>query len=322
MQIHRYTSADQSQWDAFVKESKNGTFLFERPYMDYHSDRFSDHSLMYYDEKHRLVALLPANEATTAAGCRRLCSHQGLTYGGLILTVRVTMEQVMELFDDTLLYLKEQGFAEWLYKPMPTIYHQCPAEEDEYALWRHGAQLVGCNISCTVPLSGTPQQPPLERRRRRGVTRATGLGYHIVEDAPLDIFWPIMVNNLRERYDASPVHSLSEMQLLQSRFTDRIKCFLCVNGEGVAEAGAVIFLTCPLTVHVQYGHATAQGKEDGALDLLYTQLMERYRSQGYQYFDFGTSNEQGGHVLNASLIAQKEGFGGRGIAYKSYRIEI
>lgn len=321
MNIHRYTCEDQSAWDAFVRTSKNGTILFERAYMDYHSDRFCDHSLMYYDEKNRLVALMPANEVKRE-NVLHLYSHQGLTYGGLILSVKTTVEQVMELFDDTIAYLKEHGFKIWHYKQMPTIYHQCPAQEDEYALWRHGATLEGCNISCTVPLAGTPQQPPLERRRRRGVVRAEESGYHLVADASLEVFWPIMVNNLQERYDAMPVHSLAEMQLLQGRFPDRIQCFLCLDSKDVPQAGAVVFLTNPMTVHVQYGHATHQGKEDGALDLLYTQLMEKYRSLGYQYFDFGTSNEQGGRILNETLIAQKEGFGGRGIAYKTYVLSL
>ena len=321
MNIHRYTSSDKPIWDAFVRASKNGTFLFERDYMDYHRDRFFDHSLMFLDDKGRLVALLPANEVEID-GVRHLYSHQGLTYGGFVLSTKNTVEQVMELFDETVSYLEAEGFETFHYKQMPTIYHQCPSQEDEYALWRHGATLEGCNISCTVPLAGTPQQPPFERRRRRGVVRAEEAGYQIVENASLEVFWPIMVNNLQERYDASPVHALAEMQLLQDSFPQNIQCFLCVDSMGEAQAGAVVFLTNPMTIHVQYGHATSQGKADGALDFLYTRLMERYRNQGFQYFDFGTSNEQGGRVLNASLIAQKEGFGGRGIAYKTFVIQL
>ena len=321
MNIRRYTSPDKAVWDAFVRDSKNGTFLFERDYMDYHRDRFADHSLLYYDDKGRLVALMPANEAATGAALH-LYSHQGLTYGGFVLSTKNTVEQVMQLFEATIAYLKGKGFVAWHYKQMPTIYHQCPSQEDEYALWRHGAALEGCNISCTVPLAGTPQQPPLERRRRRGVARAEEAGYQLVGDASLEVFWPIMVNNLQERYEASPVHSLAEMQLLQDRFPRNIQCYLCVDSKGEAQAGAVVFLANPMTVHVQYGHATAQGKADGALDLLYTQLMAKYRSQGFQYFDFGTSNEQGGRILNESLIAQKEGFGGRGVAYKTYVLKL
>ena len=103
MNIHRYTSSDKPIWDAFVRASKNGTFLFERDYMDYHRDRFFDHSLMFLDDKGRLVALLPANEVELD-GVRHLYSHQGLTYGGFVLSTKNTVEQVIELFDETVSY--------------------------------------------------------------------------------------------------------------------------------------------------------------------------------------------------------------------------
>ena len=59
-EIKRYTAADADEWNAFVAASKNGTFLFDRRYMDYHSDRFEDHSLMFYLEGH-LLAVLPGH---------------------------------------------------------------------------------------------------------------------------------------------------------------------------------------------------------------------------------------------------------------------
>ena len=60
MKIIQYTPQLADEWDAFVKESKNGTFLLERRFMDYHSDRFSDCSLLLYEDN-ELVALFPAN---------------------------------------------------------------------------------------------------------------------------------------------------------------------------------------------------------------------------------------------------------------------
>ena len=60
MEIHRYTAAYHRDWNDFVNESSNGTFLFLREYMEYHADRFTDYSLLIYDEN-RLLALLPAN---------------------------------------------------------------------------------------------------------------------------------------------------------------------------------------------------------------------------------------------------------------------
>ena len=58
--VRRYTPADKPLWDGFVALSKNATFLHYRDYMDYHSDRFNDFSLMAFDGG-RLLALLPAN---------------------------------------------------------------------------------------------------------------------------------------------------------------------------------------------------------------------------------------------------------------------
>src|SRR5574344_2055536 len=72
--IQRYSAEHFDEWNSFVAASKNGTFLFDRRYMGYHSDRFADYSLMFYDEKHRLVAVLPANAEGDV-----LHSHHGLT---------------------------------------------------------------------------------------------------------------------------------------------------------------------------------------------------------------------------------------------------
>lgn len=324
LSLRRYTPSDAREWDAFVKDSKNGTLLFMRGYMDYHKNRFTDCSFMYYDTKGRLRALLPANiDGST------LWSHQGLTYGGFVLSEDTRAEETLELMDVTIVWMKQEGVTAWMYRQVPTIYHRCPAQEDDYALWRNGAVLKSCLISTTVPLTDASLYPPVERRRHRGERKAQDAGWSIVESEQLELFWPIMEANLHDRYGVAPVHTLEEMQLLRSRFPDRIKLFLVTsplpspegNGEEtVAEAGAVVYECNDRVVHIQYGHATPRGKEMGALDLLYLHLIERYRERGFAYLDFGNSNEQGGSILNTSLIAQKEGFGGRGVVYRTFQI--
>ncbi len=317
--IRRYTAEDRERWDTFVDEARNSTFLFRRAYMEYHRDRFTDHSLLFMNGKGRLIALLPACEILDADGKMHLVSHAGLTYGGLVLSFRTTAGDVLSMMEALVDYARREGFASIFYKVLPIIYHRIPSQEDLYALFRVGARLEACNLACTVSLQRTPPVP-LERRRLRGMRKAQALGYHVCE-GDLQEFWPIMVDNLRTRYHASPVHTLGEMQYLQSQFPGRIVCNLARDADGVAQAGAVVFLTA-CAVHVQYGHATPIGKQDGVLDLLYTSLIERYRQGGYSYFDFGTSNESGGRILNESLIAQKEGFGGRGIVCPMYRIVL
>lgn len=321
MNLKRYTASDSSLWDEFVRDSRNGTFLFLRPYMDYHADRFADHSLLFFDDKGHLLALLPANEMVTADGRKELFSHQGLTYGGLVLSPRCGAAIVLQMFQALRQYAQDNGFAAIHYKAVPSIYHLAPAEDDEYALWRVGAVVEQVLISTTVPLQPFCQLE-VERRRRRGVMRAGQEGFSIQADAPLHEFWPIMEANLRQRYDVAPVHTLAEMQLLQSRLPRHIRCFVVRNSAAEAVAGAVIYLCNRRTVHVQYGHATPDGKQNGALDMLYLSLIDMYRSEGYEFFDFGNSNEQHGLYLNENLIAQKEGFAGRGVVYRTFLLEI
>lgn len=46
-EVKRYTPEDKSIWDKYVDKARNATFLFHRDYMDYHADRFRDHSLLF-----------------------------------------------------------------------------------------------------------------------------------------------------------------------------------------------------------------------------------------------------------------------------------
>ena len=330
IRIRRYAPADKALWNAFVAGSKNATFLFFREYMDYHADRFRDHSLLFFDEKERLVALLPGNEATepvaekAGAEQRVYYSHQGLTYGGFLLSLHSRMAEVMQLFGALLDYLKGEGFAALYYKRIPTIYHRYPAQEDGYALWRYGAQMCAWFISSTVPLCKERIQAT-EIRRYQYCRKVENSGYRLCCDAPLSDFWPMLIGNLRTVHHVAPVHTLDEMQLLQSRFPDNIRCFLVYGESGGAEqlvAGTVIY-EMPPVVHVQYIAATLRGKEDKVHNFLFLSLLERYAQDSrFRYFDFGTSNEDGGRFLNEGLIAQKEGFGGRGVVYETYKLTI
>ncbi|MBQ9821268.1 MAG: GNAT family N-acetyltransferase, partial [Muribaculaceae bacterium] len=59
VEIIRYEASMAAQWNDFVQSSRNATFLHQRGYMDYHSDRFSDCSLLALRDS-KLCALLPA----------------------------------------------------------------------------------------------------------------------------------------------------------------------------------------------------------------------------------------------------------------------
>lgn len=311
MEIRRYRREDKELWNSFVSKARNATFLFDRNYMDYHADRFDDNSFMFY-HKGKLKAVLPANVAGDT-----LYSHQGLTYGGLLLDKKATVEDVLECFDSLNSWLRENGISKVVYKALPWIYQQYPSEEDLYALtWKCKAQLISRNIASTIVIDNKLK---FAESRKSGIRKALSLNIEVGESNDVDCFWHVLEDNLGNRYNAKPVHTASEMKLLMSRFPNNIKLYVAkMNGEIVG--GTLIYVT-PQVVHTQYISASVEGKKHGALDLLFDYIINKVYAN-CRYFDFGKSTEQGGAYLNEPLIFQKEGFGGRGVCYDWYQWEL
>ena len=307
-EIIRYTEADKASWDAFVAQSKNGTFLFFRNYMDYHADRFSDHSLMVY-YKSSLYALLPANLTGDT-----LYSHQGLTYGGLLMTDKCKTAVVRDIFIAINNYLRQQGVRRVVYKHIPWIYASLPAEEDLFALSNvcH-TSLVSRDVASVVELDN---RLPFSVLRKRGIKKAEKAGISIMEMQDCREFWSLLEHNLMDRYGARPVHTLEEITLLKSRFPQHIRLFVACQGSRVF--GGTLLYIDHQTAKTQYISANEEGKRVGALDLLFSQLIAQCEKDGFRYFDFGTSNLVANDDLNDSLIFQKEGFGGRAVCYDTY----
>lgn len=305
--IERYTEQHFQLWNEFVYRAKNTSFLFDRHYMDYHSHRFTDFSLLFFIDK-RLYAILPANvEGDT------LHSHQGLTYGGLIMNEHTTVSKTITLFHELNHFLHEKNIKKVIYKASPYIFHLQPSEEDLYALWRmKDIRLVGRDVGTVIENTHINKW---YRIRERGVKRAKQANIQVEESKDFAPFWQILTQNLQERYKVNPVHTLNEITLLHNRFPKNILHYIAKQ-ENETLAGVVLYIT-PQVVHVQYIAANAKGKKLGALDLIFHQLITQ-QFQHIRYFDFGRSTEDDGTYLNESLIYQKEGFGGRAVCWDKY----
>lgn len=301
----------RDDWNLFVARSKNGTFLFDRNYMEYHQHRFADFSLLFY-LKGRLYALLPANREGNT-----LLSHAGLTYGGLVMGAQATAADTVRLFEELNDYLRAQGIEKVVYKCIPWIYHRMAAEEDLYAIFRTcEARLVARDIGSVIT-RGSEQR--WQRVRRRAVDRADKQGVVVRQSDDFAGFWEILTENLNAKYGVQPVHSLDEISLLHSRFPDHIKLYTAtVDGELLA--GVVLYLT-PQVAHAQYSSASAKGKQWGVIDKIYSQIIPETLAE-YRYFDFGRSTENRGLYLNENLIFQKEGYGARGLCWDWYEWNV
>jgi hypothetical protein len=311
LRVERYTADHEQEWNDFVRRSKNGTFLFDRRYMEYHRDRFVDYSLLIRDDQGLLIALLPASRHE-----RVLRSHGGLTYGGFVSGVRMTTPRMLEVFDACVDHLRNDGIERLVYKCVPHIYHSLPAEEDTYALFVHDAQLIRRDVSSAID---TRQRSRLRKGRHAVLQKARRAGLRVERAERFDSFWPVLEQNLMERHGTKPVHTLREITYLAERFPENILLFVCNADEDVL-AGTVLYVSTNVC-HFQYNGASAEGRRQGALDLVLAAVIERFSST-HRVIDFGISTERDGRYLNEGLIAYKEGFGARAVNYDFYELHV
>ena len=311
--IKRYTDDMVNLWNQFNKDSKNSLFMFDRKYMDYHSDRFKDHSLLFYDED-KLIAILPLSEHG-----EELKSHGGLTYGGFITDSKMKQHTMMDCFNELIKYAKENGFSKVTYKCIPHIYHNQPAEEDRFALFANGARLNTIDVSTYVNLSSPLKMP---KGRKAQISRAKREGVVIEELSSLEDFKTfIELENavLKERHEVTAVHTGSELKLLKDRLPENIHLFASMK-DGNLIAGTVVY-EYDQVIHTQYMAADEEARTIGALDLAVSTVIEKYKNSK-KWLDFGISTEHGKIYLNEGLCSQKEGFGGRTGVYEIWELNI
>lgn len=310
IKITKYKKEYKDIWNKFIHNSKNGIFMFDRNFMDYHSDRFKDNSLMFFDENDKLIALLPANIKDNI-----LYSHQGLTYGGFIIDENMKQEKMLTCFESLRKYMCDNGIEQLIYKTIPHIYHKLPSEEDFYALFKNKAKLMKIEPSTTVLLTNPCKMP---KGRKAQIARAKKSNITIEKSSDFNEFIRLENEILKKYHNTVAVHTADELALLNSRFPNEIQLW-CAKYEGKIIAATLLFVSDNV-VHTQYLAADEKARELGALDLLLKYLIDKFQTEK-EYFDFGISTENNGSYLNTGLISQKESFGGRTSVYQTYMLK-
>lgn len=309
MEVRPYEASLAGAWNAFNAGARNGHLLFDRGFMDYHADRFADASLMAF-EGERLVGLAPANLSGET-----VWSHQGLTFGGLVVDDARAVE-VAAMLDACAAAWAGQGARTLVYKALPPIYQRRPAQEDLSWLFRRGARLVRRDLGTAIDLT---EPGPVSSRRARGARKAAGAGVTFARSDRWSDYWAVLESVLEARHGAAATHSLAEITLLAGRFPEAISLHTAER-EGEVLAGVVMFRSGPVA-HAQYIAAGEAGRALGALDGLFLHLIEGERGVR-RWFDFGHSTTDQGHTLNEGLMRQKEEFGGGGVVHDVYELDL
>ncbi len=315
LEIQLFTPKDSMAWDHFCEKTLQGTLLHTRKFLSYHQDRFIDQSLIIY-EGEKWLGIFPA--AINPGDPSQIVSHPGITCGGLLHQGALRGELMIEALRLIQDFYAKLGFKSLIYKVTPSFYHRSPAQDDLYALFRLGASKIRCDLSSTIDLEN---RLPLIKGRRWALKKAQKSNVNIVQGVQyLKDFWEILTNNLAEKHEASPVHSLYEIEVLIERFPEEILC-ICAEHNGTIVAGVILFVTHQ-ALHTQYIASNAAGREVSAVDAVIEHCIFLGATAGKRWFDFGINNENNGLILNDGLYTYKNGFGGGGYTHEFYQLVL
>lgn len=309
-----YYHAYQVLWNQFIASAENSSFLFDRNFMDYHADRFKDHSVMLF-EGQELIAVLPANESDNL-----IYSHQGLTYGGLVFK---KMSEISDDFFEKCLscifkYYHEKGFKSLIYKEMPFFYQTFKINLDRLK----PIQLFQKDIGAVIDLRGDFRFSYLRKRSIKKALNNSLLSIQNFENQLIELekFWnELLIPNLKNKYNLRPTHTLEEITLLANRFPHNIKLY-SVYCQKEMVAGTLVFENKKVA-HCQYIASNSLGKSLKASDLLFNFLITQHYKD-FRYFSFGISNWHGTSTINHNLLAWKLSWGAQVCEHLHFKLEI
>ena len=317
-----YDPSYEKEWDDFVANSRNGTFMQQRTFLNYHPpNRFVDSSLLIYNDAGKLLAVIPAAQKTVNQQ-KVFSSYPGASHGGIIIGPKFTTAEALELIPLVIQHCRSSNYRAMEMKMVPRIYHHWPSDEIDFALRYHGFSLGTSELATALPLQEIANaSETLAQSSQRNIRKAQRLGVTVEESTDYAAFWSILSHNLQQRHHSQPTHTLPEMLDLTNRYPESIKLFASFR-EAEMVSGVVVFLLNKRVINCFYIASNNQYQQLRSLELVFYKLIDWGMQQGYAYLDWGISTENKGRKINHGLFKFKEKFGGRGVLRETYCLDL
>nr|WP_321230287.1 FemAB family protein [uncultured Psychroserpens sp.] len=298
--VIRYNQSQRLVWNTFVSNSKNATFLYHRDFMEYHQDRFDDYSLMVYNND-QLFAIFPANISKEI-----VYSHQGLTYGGLVIENDINANQKEAVYGAVLAFYKAEKFKSLIVKPLPSFYDFQILKLENFWQTQKNSSVIKQNMILAIDYNSNYK---IHKTKLKRYKKMESNGFTIKEGRPeFEKFWnTILIKRLEEKHNSKPVHSLLEIQYLHDKFEHEIFQYNIYQNENLL-AGITVFKK-GLVVKSQYGIASVEGEKLNALDVLFVHLIKTYKDEDMQFFSMGTVNDDSKLGYSEGMLKQKQELG-------------
>ncbi|WP_066634995.1 GNAT family N-acetyltransferase [Desulfolucanica intricata] len=322
MKLEVYKDKFYSQWNDFVKHSRNGTFMQERTFLNYHPPgRFTDCSLMVYDSRDKIMAVIPA--ALKKEGEKTIfSSYPGASHGGIIVDKNFGTNEALTLIPLLIEHCRAHSFKGIEIKQIPRIYYSWPSDELDFALRYNGFFISSTELATALPLKEISIKPEyMHESARRNIRKAEKQGVTVEESSKFSDYWKLLVTNLKQKHNTHPTHTLQEIFDLAQKYPQSIKLFAAFY-KGEMIAGVLTFILNSRVINCFYICHNYDYQHLRPLNLLFYRLINWGIEKSYQYLDWGISTEDKGKYVNQGLFRFKESFGGRGVLRETYRLNL
>lgn len=314
-QICRFEEELAEIWDDFVMgKAINGTFLQTRNFLNYHpKQRFSDCSLVIYDEKNELCAVVPACEIMED-GKKIFFSHKGSTFGGIILSSQIyRAKYLLPLVTELIEYWMKNGFKNVVIKNTSDLFSRKKMYLLEYILVFSGFREYK-ELSTYIELSEYKEDilSHFSKRKQRNVRNCLKqklVVREISQEGEIRDFYNVLCENL-QKYNTKPVHTVQELlEFRNVRLKNECGFFGCFT-ENKLIAGSMMFYFNNVNVaHAQYLAALSEYNKLSPMTFVYYSLIPLMKERGFDKLSWGITTEDCGKILNMGLVTSKEEFG-------------
>ncbi|GAB4300873.1 MAG: hypothetical protein Kow0098_28640 [Ignavibacteriaceae bacterium] len=301
----------ESQWDRFVDQSDNGTIFHKRAFLAYHKEgKFNDASICVL-KNDKLLAVLTA-ALIERDGKKILWSHPGASYGGFVYNSDLNFRDAHDLVELLRAYAGRLKADRIQLTLPPIIYQTKYSNYIDFALVRNGFQYLKREVSSIVQLDFEEDKllNTFRPEARTATKKAIRKNVIVRECDNYEEYYEILKKNLKLRHGVNPAHTLPELKKLKNIFPDKIRLWGAFL-ENKIIAGVCNFSVNQNVVLAFYISHDEQWQEYRPVNLLFYEIMKKYKQEGFRFLDFGifTVNME----PNWGLGRFKENFGARGI---------
>lgn len=306
---------DLERWDTFVADSCNGTLFHRLAFLGYHGSRFSGKERHLVLKKGDESVALISCTVTEEAGTRIMRSPYGGSYGGFLLRRPPSYSESSAILNAFFAYVRLEGIGRICITPPLVCFSERPLDTFYFSMLEQGFQLINRDVSSVVGFSERTEVSEVVSSRARNMARkAMGAGVEIQHRAPLEDFY-VPMGETFARHGVPPTHTREELADLVTRFPENVY-FDVAYLAGKPVGGVCCFELTSQVITSFYLVQTVDGEEVQSLSLLVLKALERARSNGFTWFDFGTST----HAMTArqNIFRFKESFGACGMFRDTY----